>query len=101
MGITVVLEDENGARIDALDDTPALLRALSSAHDLSLPWMSTIDPYGDTTFNHLQAPKVRSELQRLIDASGDPETTAHLQRIDGLLKRCVAEPHLYVKLYGD
>jgi hypothetical protein len=37
----------------------------------------------------------------LLRASGDPETTVHLQWIDGLLKRCVAEPHLYVKFYGD
>jgi hypothetical protein len=101
MGITVVLEDENGTGIETLDDNTRLLRMLPPVGDSSFPWMSTIDRYGDTTFNRLQAPKVRAELQRLIRASSEPETTAYLQRIDALLERCVAEPHLYVKLYGD
>lgn len=101
MGITVVLEDENGARVDALDDTVLLNRVVSSVDDRSHPWLSTIDPYGDTTFNHLQAPKVRSELQRLIQASSDPETAAYLRHVDALFERCVTTPHLYVKFYGD
>jgi hypothetical protein len=99
MGITVVLEDENGGSIETLDDTTLLLRALPRVDDASFPWMSTIDRYGDTTFNHLQV--VRAGLQRLIRASSAPETTAHLQRIDALFERCVSEPHLYVKFYGD
>jgi hypothetical protein len=101
MGITVGLEDENGTALETLDDTALLLRVLPPVGDSSFPWMSTIDRYGDTTFNRLQAPKVRAELQRLIRASSAPDTTAHLQRIDALLERCVAEPHLYVKFYGD
>ena len=66
MGITVVLEDENGGSLETLDDTTLLLRALPPVDDASFPWLSTIDRYGDTTFNHLQVPKLRAELQRLI-----------------------------------
>lgn len=101
MGITVALEDENGVRVEALEDTTLLLRAIQSVDGDTLQWMSTIDPYGDTTFNRPQAPRVRSELQRLIGSSADPETSAFLRRVDALLERCESGVHLYVKFHGD
>lgn len=38
------------------------------------PWLSTIDPYGDTVFNGLQIPYVISELNFLISKIPSKDT---------------------------
>ncbi len=102
MGISVVLEREDGTALDTVHDARNLLhQVLPPPEDSSFQWISTIDWYGDTTFNHLQASRVRAEWQQLIRSCRDPETTALLQRIDNLVGRCSSEVHLYVKFYGD
>lgn len=102
VGISVVLEGEAGEALETVHDPRNLLhRVLPPPDDTSFQWVSTIDWYGDTTFNHLQAPLVRAEWQRLICLSREPETKALLQQIDRFLERCSSEVHLYVKFYGD
>jgi hypothetical protein len=100
--MSVVLEGETGTALQTVDDPRNLLhRVLPPPEDASYQWISTIDWYGDTTFNRLQAPLVRAEWQRLIGVAREPEAKALLQRIDELLERCSSEVHLYVTFSGD
>jgi hypothetical protein len=61
--IDVVLEDESGHEIARVNesDSKACARTVWEAMDLGLPFTSTIDQYGDTVFNNIQAPIVRKE----------------------------------------
>jgi hypothetical protein len=102
LGISVALEGEDGTALETVHDPSNLLhRALPAPEDPSFQWISTIDWYGDTTFNELQVSRLRAEWQRLIETSRDPDTRALLQRIDDLFGRCSSDVHLYVKFYGD
>jgi hypothetical protein len=100
MGLTTVLQDEQGASIETVEDPHGLLnRVLSSVDDTNCPLAATIDWYGDSVFNHIQAKKLLGEWSKLLTRSPDSSTTELLQNIQKLLERCTE--HLYVKFYGD
>ncbi len=44
-----------------------ILTAIFKIQDskMKYPWLVTIDPYGDTLFNHLQIPQILNELNNL------------------------------------
>lgn len=102
MGIETVLESSDGVRIASVEDpTNILHRTLPSHDDKRYQCLNRIDWYGDTIFNRHQVPTFRSELRDVIEALKDPEQIALLNRIGILAERCDAEPHLYLKFYGD
>jgi hypothetical protein len=82
MGMTVALENEDGTKIARIEDPPNVLhRVLPRSENPAFQWADTIDWYGDTSFNYLQAGRLRIE-------------------IDELLQRCSSGRLLYVKFYG-
>jgi hypothetical protein len=102
MGITVKLESESGTEIQCVEDpTNVLHRALPEPGRAGFQWANTIDWYGDTVFNHLQATSLRKEWVVLIQNATDEATKKVLERIDGLLQECASGNHLYIKFYGD
>ncbi|MGD0999608.1 MAG: hypothetical protein ABSA67_02815 [Candidatus Brocadiia bacterium] len=105
MGVNVALQNEDGGQIAmVLDPKSALSQALRLAEDQAsqFPWASTIDLYGDTVFNRIQAEKLLKEWALLIESfSADSRTLAHLKQIDELIRQCAYEIHLYVKFIGD
>jgi hypothetical protein len=78
-----------------------IVRALPDPDEARFPWASTIDWYGDTTFNRRQAELLRKEWAILIQNAVNEETRTLLQQVDELLQHCVSGVHLYVKFYGD
>lgn len=102
MGITVRLETEDGQELQCVEDpTNVLHQALSGSGTSNIHWARTIDWYGDTVFNHLQARLLRQEWSMLIRSAADEISKAVLERIDELLQKCASGNHLYVKFYGD
>jgi hypothetical protein len=102
VGFDIRLEDEAGHVIDALTDPKNLLHALLPAlDDEAFPCLRFIDPYGDTTFNQVHIPFLLRELESLKLRTTSAEERALVAKIQGLAQRGRAEPHLYVKFYGD
>lgn len=98
----ITLEGEDGDRIDSVEDpTNVLHHALPDLKDARFHLANTIDWYGDTVFNRLQAGLLRKEWALLIDNAVDEKTAMLLKRIDAILLKCTAEVHLYVKFWGD
>ncbi len=100
--ISVILEDENGREIARVNESRSATceKAVWEAMDLGLPFTSTINQYGNTIFNNIQAPIVRKELALLIRLAKDEESKEHLRKIDALLERG-QENHVYVRFIGD
>ena len=102
MGLTIVLENEQGETIDRVEDpTNILHRLLPTAEDTRYRCIGFIDWYGDTVFNRVQAKVLVVEWQRLAEKASNPDEQALLERIQGLAERIHREPHLYLKFYGD
>lgn len=81
MGVNAVLQTEDGNKVAmVLDPKNKLSRALwwLSEHQPSqFPWASTIDLWGDTVFNRIQAERLLIEWALLIENfTADAETTA-------------------------
>lgn len=102
MGITAVLETEDGKPLESVEDpTNVLHRVLPEVGDVKYQCLSHIDWYGDTTFNYLQAPQLLAEWQTLKNEKGDSETQRVIDSIRSLAERLREERHVYLKFYGD
>lgn len=99
--ISMIIEDENGELIESSEINYANIDCLLPGKDVSTkyPWLQTIDPYGDTTFNGLQTKNVISELKKLAEENKNEEvlineTISFISKID-------YGSHVYVKFIGD
>jgi hypothetical protein len=128
MGCDLHLEDERGAQLADLPDPRDYVGwAVGLASASPTVCLRFIDPYGDTVFNRGQAPVLIQELVMARDlvtesaiaklAEARFGTTwqhdaqlrqlsasavkAHIDKMLDLARRCEAEPHLYLKFYGD
>jgi hypothetical protein len=102
VGLSIVVQDECGTRIDGVDDpTNILHRLLPCAEDLTSRCLRYVDWYGDTVFNRRQVIDVSNELQLLLEKAQTDTEKQLVGRILELAQRVEREPHLYLKFYGD
>lgn len=102
MGITVVLETEDGQPLGIVEDPANTLhRVLPETGDPEYQCLSYIDWYGDTIFNYLQAPQFLTEWQDLASQTHEPEAKRVVDGIQRLAERLGKERHVYLKFYGD
>ena len=103
MGINVRLEKENGEPIEWLDEPlPKSLRLhklpFYESQDFYLA--GSIDPIGDTIFNHLQAAQLLLEWTKLTARVEESERKI-MTEVARLLLACRDGLHLYVRFIGD
>lgn len=99
MGVGVSLEDENGSTIQLLRDDPGVLsRAIAGTAESTC--LGAIDPYGDTTFNRLQIPRLLSELREAARPR-NPSDEQWLSELEALAQTVADGYHLYLKFFGD
>lgn len=102
MGLDIILESEDGQKIDSVGDPANILhRILPSHEDISSPCLRFVDRYGDTIFNTLQMPPLLDELSILQKRVKDEVEQQLLVRIVEMARRCRDEPHLYLRFVGD
>ena len=100
MAWTVRIEDERGEVVRDLGVVTVLDRLWSDADRAVFPWLTTIDPYGDTTFNHRQLKHVVEELDRLATLIGRDDERDEIGQLARWMRE-MTDGHLYFKLYGD
>src|SRR3990167_7769379 len=62
---------------------------------VKFPWIATVDPYGDTLFNHLQVPYVLEDLAKLSE-NLDVGLVKKVKDLVIFLKNINEEAHQYV-----
>lgn len=67
--------------------------------DVDFPWLSTIDPYGNTFFNHLQVPKLISDLSKCRQSLDDEIAKRALDKAVEVLK--TVKSLTYIHFIGD
>jgi hypothetical protein len=101
-------EGESGDLLEGYEGGPVI----GLIHNLSMNEPSTIklentlclqfiDPYGDTTFNQLQIPKLVQEVEALRPNCNTDEERQELESIIGFIGKAKGETHTYIKFYGD
>jgi hypothetical protein len=102
MGITTVLENEDGTALATVEDpTNVLHHALPEAQDSRYQHLTKIDWYGDTVFNRLQAPQLLVEWRTLESDPQGGEAARVLREVGLLIERLGEDVHAYLKFYGD
>lgn len=102
MGIDARLEGENGGVIESLLDVGDVFADALGAQDLSgTVCLRFIDPYGDTSFNGRQLAILISELNALASRLPSVQARAHVRKVVAMGEAGMAEPHRYLKFYGD
>lgn len=99
--IQCILEDETGKTIKDSHLNFASIHRTLWEHDERKEkyiWLHTIDEYGDTTFNILQAPMIIEELESL-KSDVDGEIAQSVQRFIDFIK--TVSTHQHVKFIGD
>jgi hypothetical protein len=69
--------------------------------DASSCCLRFLDTTGDTIFNRLQAAVLLEELRELEDTGRSGAERQLLVELRGMAVRCVEEPHLYLRFFGD
>ncbi len=102
MGIEARVESESG-RVEAelFDPHNFTVRLTAPFIESNSSCLRFIDPYGDTTFNHLQLPVLIEELERAIEIAHDSAVKSHGQALLELARNASSEVHTYLKFYGD
>src|SRR5687767_6049566 len=98
MGLTIVLEDENGGAIQTLPKELAY-EELENINLDDFILLKYIDFYGDTTFNTLQLDYLIGDFEKLKPMLVSQREI--IQQIINLAKRSQDEVHTYIKFYGD
>jgi hypothetical protein len=102
VGLSIALQDEIGDKLAIVVDPKNLFgRLLPDPADASFVCLRFIDPYQDTTFNQWQMEPFIHEMGRVATRATTAEQKQILDGVVDLARRCAAEPHLYLKFYGD
>lgn len=102
MGFNIELQDELGGRIDGVDDPQNLLKTLLPiTGDDAYPFLGSLDPYGDTSFNGLQMQRFLTEWATVSDKAKTGEEQALIAAVESLAQRCRDGLHVYLKFIGD
>jgi hypothetical protein len=101
VGIDAALEDEIGERLAFVEDPKNLLAtALATSPHAGTICLRFIDPYQTTMFNQRQMTPLIAELEALAQTVVRDEKLI-VEDVIGLARKCAAEPHLYLKFFGD
>ena len=97
MSWVVKLEDDLGERSDWV----ILHGVITAREERTFPFLSGIDPYGKTVFNHLQMEGFLEEWERVHDrALDDPQKDAW-QKIKEMAQTCKEDRDLYLRFVGN
>ncbi len=94
----VRLEDENG---EVLEEVLTIFGFIPKSQQGGFVLLSSVDPYGDTTFNRPQMQLFLDEWQKLENAAKENSQLEKWNAVKVLSLRCQSEPHTYLKFVGD
>jgi len=100
MAWSVRIEDERGQLVRDLGVITVLDKLWTDADKAGFPWITTIDPYGDTTFNYRQLIHVVVELDQLASLCERSDEQDQIRQLARWMRE-MPDRHLYFKLYGD
>jgi hypothetical protein len=84
--VYVALVTEDGEELERVDRIERVWDIMPSPQDSTFAVLCEIDEYGDTTFNHLQLPRLLEEWARLYERTNE-QTKLRSSRRYGFLQK--------------
>jgi hypothetical protein len=102
MGITTILQREDGTELGVIEDPSNVLHHILPADDDERYfYVNQIDWYGDTIFNYLQGVRLLKEWLTLEAKAQEAEALRVFIGIGNLIQILTTERHAYLKFIGD
>ncbi|HTZ89203.1 MAG TPA: hypothetical protein VMA71_02620 [Alloacidobacterium sp.] len=102
MGLCIALQFDSGEQTFLMSDERNLLgRILETLNEQEFPTLTSIDLYGDTTFNRLQVRRLLNELDVLLNQTWTANEQSLLQAVRAIGKKSQEDVHQYVVFIGD
>ncbi|MGH7627782.1 MAG: hypothetical protein ACREOJ_21000 [Gemmatimonadaceae bacterium] len=103
MGIIKIalIDDHGNDEVEVEGDTHLLDPILPQFQDDSFQCLLFIDPFGDTVFNRLQLQCLIHEWDAVLGVALDGPAHTIVEQVGGLIRKGAAEPHTYLKVFGD
>ena len=96
MSWVVKLEDDLGEHGEWV-----MLHGVIPSHDeRDFPYLRSIDPFGKTVFNHLQAETFLEEWERVRDRAKDDSQKEAWQKVKEMGEQCRDDRDLYLRFVG-
>jgi hypothetical protein len=100
MGLDAILEDEFGEELESLMDESGRLGAAWPSGDPAYPLLRFVDLEGTTVLNRLQLAAALPEFEAFARCA-PPDVRAAAAFLLKSARRASAEPHLYLRFFGD
>ena len=94
---TISLENEKKEILDSFHDF-SIPKTFDENKKNSFTLLKYLDPYGDTTFNHIQMSDLANDLERL---RGEISDDVLIDQMISLVNRCKKDVHTHLTFYGD
>jgi hypothetical protein len=105
----IQLQNESGERIKVWEGHIGQIYGealeLEEKNNQYFPWITSIDPYGDTTYNYLQIRHVTKELEQLSERLQDEDMKNQIKSLISFLSdvngQVTEQDILYARVVGD
>jgi hypothetical protein len=97
MGLTIILEGEDGRQVHALEGE--LYCTSQDLYENDFKILKYVDLYGNTTFNRMQLDDLIDDLSSLEIRL--PMQSSFIKEVIELAKSSKERVHTYLKFYGD
>ncbi len=102
MPLTIVYQDENGKKLDIVNDWYNLIAKILPNFDAtSSYYLPHIDVYDDTTFNSSQMDQLKKEFESKLNEIKDDKTKTRIKEVLALIDKCKKIEGDFMKIYED
>jgi hypothetical protein len=96
----VVLQNERGDELRRAPEPLDAIETLLPVEDEAFPYLSYLDPYGNTIFNRTQMKPFLAEWRRLYEREPSEGQRRLLRGVEDIAEECARTVHTFVRFIG-
>ena len=100
MSWLVLLQNERGDELQRAPEPLDVIERLLPVEEEAFPYLSYLDPYGNTIFSRTQMKPFLAEWRRLYEREPSETQRRLLRDVEELAEECARTVHTYVRFVG-
>ena len=101
MSWLVLLQNERGDELQRAPEPLDVIEPLLPVEDEAFPYLSYLDPYGNTVFSSYQMQPFLAEWRTLYEHAESDSEREMLAVVEEIAEECSRTIHSYLKFIGD